>query len=131
MAQQNVEIVRHGFEEFMRTGDFDPEVFDPEVEFDNSNAELDGAIYRGPEGVREYLSLLREMWNKVRFEPHEYIPVGKDRVVVPVRMIVVGRGEIEMVVRAANLFTLRDGRITHFKTFQSKADALEAANASE
>lgn len=36
-------------------------LFDPEVEFDNSNAMLDAAVYHGPEGLREYLSLLREM----------------------------------------------------------------------
>jgi len=131
MPEENVQIVRRGFEEFVRTGDFDPELFDPKVEFDNSNAMLDGAVYRGPEGVREYLSLLREMWKQVRIEPQEFIPVGEDRVVVPVRMIVVGRDEIETVARAANLFTLRDGRVTHFKAFQSKAEALQAADASE
>ncbi|MDX6582580.1 MAG: hypothetical protein QOI10_1764 [Solirubrobacterales bacterium] len=131
MAHENVEIVRRGFEEFVRTGDFDPELFDPKVEFDNSNAMLDGAVYRGPEGVREYLSLLREMWKQVRIEPREFIPVGEDQVVVPLRMIVVGRDEIETVARAANLFTLRDGRVTHFKAFQSKADALQAAGVVE
>ena len=86
MSQQNVEIVRRGFEEFVRTGDFDPELFDSDVEFDNSNAMLDGAVYRGPEGVRECLSLLREMWNQVRFEPQDFIPVGEERVVVSLRI---------------------------------------------
>ena len=121
MSQENVEIVRRGFEGFARTGDFDLELFDPEVEFDNSNAMLDAAIYRGPEGLREYLSLMRDMWKQVRFEPQEYIPVGEDRVVVRTRMIVVGRDEIETVARGANVFTLRDGKVTHLKAFQSKA----------
>jgi ketosteroid isomerase-like protein len=131
MSEENVEVVRRGYEEFAQTGDFDPQLFDPEVEFDNSNAMLDGAVYRGPEGVREYLSLLREMWKQVRIEPQEFIPVGEAQVVVPLRMVVVGRDEIEMVARAANLVTLLDGKVTRMKAFQSKADALKAAGLSE
>jgi ketosteroid isomerase-like protein len=131
MSQENVEIVRRGYEEFVQTGDFDPQLFDPEVEFDISNAMLDGAVYNGPEGVREYLSLMRDMWKQVRFEPQEYIPVGEAQVVVPLRMLVIGRDEIEMVARAANVITLREGKVTHMKAFQSKADALEAAGLSE
>ena len=100
MSRENVEIVRRGFEDFARTGDFDPELFDPDAEFDNSNAMLDAAIYHGREGLREYLFLLREMWKPVRFEPQEYIPVGEDQVLVPVRMITVGRDEVETVARA-------------------------------
>jgi ketosteroid isomerase-like protein len=127
----NVEIVRRGFEDFARTGDFDPELFDPEVEFDNSNAMLDAAVYRGPEGLREYLTLMREMWKQVRFEPHELIPVGEAKVVVSVRMIVVGRDGIETVARNAQVVTLREGTVIHMKAFQSKAEALEAVGLSE
>jgi ketosteroid isomerase-like protein len=131
MSQENVEIVRRGYEEFARTGDFDPELFDPDVEFDNSNAMLDAAVYRGPEGLREYLSLLREMWKQVRLEPQEFIPVGEHQVIVPIRMITVGRGEVETVARTASVITVRQGKITHMKSFQSKAEALEAAGLSE
>ena len=81
--------------------------------------------------LREYLSLLREMWKQVRFEPQEYIPVGEDKVVVPVRMIVIGRDEIETVAHNAQVVTLREGKVTHMKAFQSKVEALEAAGLSE
>jgi ketosteroid isomerase-like protein len=129
--EENVEFVRRGFGDFVRTGEFDPEDFDPEFEFDNSNAMLDAAIYRGTEGVREFLSLMREMWKQLRFEPQEYIPVGEDKVVVTIRMIAVGRDGIETVARSAGLFTLREAKLAHVKAFQSKADALEAAGLSE
>jgi ketosteroid isomerase-like protein len=131
MSQENVEVVRRGLEDFLRTGEFDPELLDPEFEFDNSNAMLDAAVYRGPEGLREFLSLMREMWKQVRFEPQEYIPVGEDQVVVAIRMSTVGRDEIETVARAAGVYTLRDGKVTHMKAFQSKAEALEAAGLEE
>jgi len=131
MSQENVEIVRRGYEDFNRTGEFDSELFDPEIEVDNSNAMLDAAVYRGPEGLREYLSLLREMWKQVRVEPQEFIPVGEEQVIVPIRMIMVGRDEIETVARAASVFTLRDGKVTRVKNYQSKAEALEAAGLRE
>ena len=131
MSQGNVEIARRGFEEFARTGDFDLELFDSEVEFDNSNLMLDAAVYRGHEGLREYLTLMREMWKQVRFEAQEFIPVGEDKVVVPVRMIAVGRAEIETVARGATVFTVREGKVTHMKAFQSKAEALEDAGVRE
>jgi ketosteroid isomerase-like protein len=92
---------------------------------------LDAAVYRGHEGLREYLTLMREMWKQVRFEPQEFIPVGEDKVVVPVRMIAVGRAEIETVARGATVFTVREGKVTHMKAFQSKAEALEAAGVRE
>ena len=114
-----------------RTGDFDPEDFDPEFEFDNSNALMDASIYRGTEGLREFLSLMREMWKHLRFEPQEYIPVGEDQVMVPVRLIAVGRDGVETVARAASIFTLREGKVTHSKSFQSKAEALEAVGLRE
>ena len=92
---------------------------------------LDAAVYRGTEGLREYLSLMREMWRQVRFEPQVYIPVGEDQVVVPVRMVAVGRDGIETVARAAQIITLRRGKIIRMKAFQSKAEALEAAGLEE
>jgi SnoaL-like domain len=131
MSQENVEVLRRFSEHFSRTGETDFSVIDPDAVFDNSNAIFDGAVYRGHDGVRTYVSLLRGMWEGMRFEPEEFIPVGEDRVIVPVRMVMRGRDEIETVARSATLYTLSKGKITHAKAFQSKADALEAVGLSE
>jgi len=127
MSQESADFVRRGFEEFLRTGEFDPADFDDEYEFDNSNAMIDAATYRGVEGVREYLSLLRQMWEQYRFEPEEYIPIGEEQVVVPIRITAVGRDGIETVAHSAVVYTVREGKLAHAKAFQSKTDALEAA----
>jgi hypothetical protein len=71
------------------------------------------------------------MWKQVRFEPQEYIPVGEDQVIVPIRMISVGRDEVETVARSTNIFTMRKGKVTRIQAFQSKSEALEAAGLSE
>ena len=52
--------------------------------FDNSNAMLDRAVYRGHDGVRIYLSLLRGVWEGMRFEPTEFIAAGEDQVIRPI-----------------------------------------------
>ena len=126
MSQQSVDFVRRGFEEFLRTGEFDPADFDEEFEFDNSNAMIDAATYRGVEGVREYLSLVRQMWERFRFEPEEYIPAGEEQVVVPIRITAVGRDGIETVAHSAVVYTVRSGKLARAKAFQNKADALES-----
>jgi adenylosuccinate synthase len=94
--------------------------------FDTSTAALDGAVYRGHEGMRELMSMLRGMWKLQQGEAREFIPVGEDRVIVPVRIVSVGREDVEVVARAAMLVTVGNGKITYMKSFQSKADALEA-----
>ncbi len=54
---------------------------------------LDAAVYHGPEGLREYLSLLQEMWKSVRFEAQEYISVGEDQVI----LVLVGHATFRVV----------------------------------
>jgi len=131
MSQENVDIVRRFFEHFSRTGETDLSLIDPDAVFDNSNAMLDAAVYRGHDGARTFLSLLQEMWQGMRFEPQEFIPVGEDQVIVPFRMVMRGRDEIETVAHSATLYTFSEGKITHAKAFQSKAEALEAVGLRE
>jgi ketosteroid isomerase-like protein len=134
MSQENVEIVRRGMEQFNQ--DFTSEklhldLLAPDIVFDNSNAGLDAAVYRGHEGMRELMSLLRGMWKLQQGKAEEFIPVDEDRVIVPIRIVSVGRENVEVMAHAAMLVTVGDGKITHMKSFQSKAEALEAAGLSE
>jgi ketosteroid isomerase-like protein len=134
MSQENVEIVRRGMEQFNQ--DFTSEelhldLLAPDIVFDNSNAGLDAAVYRGHDGMRQLMSLLRGIWKLQQGEAHEFIPVAEDRVIVPIRIVSVGRDNIELAANMAMLVTVGDGKITHMKSFQSKADALEAVGLSE
>jgi ketosteroid isomerase-like protein len=127
MGSDNVELVRHGYEDLARTGEIDLALIDPEVEWDNSGAIFDGAVYHGHEGVRAFFERSREMWDHQRFEPQEFIEGADDRVVVVQRIRSVGRDGIETIARNAVVLTLREGRIVHMKSFQTKAEALAAA----
>jgi len=132
MSQENVEIARRWVGAYNRR-DFDGLIglTDPGVVLDNSNAAFDGAVYRGHDGVREWWSWVRGMWKRQDIQPQEFIPVGEDQVIVPVQLVSVGRDDVETVARGAGLISVRDGKVTQLKTFQSKAEALEAAGLSE
>jgi ketosteroid isomerase-like protein len=125
VSHENVEIVRRVFERFA-TGQADPDLYDADVVVDTTTAAFDGAVYRGAERVREWRALEGDMWTHQRFEPQEWIVAGKAQVVVPMRIVNVGRDGIETKALGALVFTLRDGRVTHMKSFQTKADALKA-----
>ena len=132
MSQENVEAVQVAYAALNR-GDI-PTVLGlchPDVVFDNTNAAFDGLVHRGHEGIVEYFSLAQEMWESQRFEVQEAIPSGDDRVVVLQRTVSVGRDGVETIARNANVFTLKQGKATHIKAFQTKAEALEAVGLRE
>jgi hypothetical protein len=51
-------------------------------------------------------------------------------VIVPVRLVSVGRDDVETVAHGAALMTVREEKVTQLKTFQSKAEALKAVRLS-
>jgi hypothetical protein len=89
MSQESVEITRQGVEQFNQqfnsTEELDLGCLAPDFTLDNSNAAFDAAVYRGHDGAREFMSLLRGMWKLQQIDPQEFIPVGEDRVIVPIR----------------------------------------------
>jgi hypothetical protein len=134
MSQENVEIVRRAMEPFNRHFE-NPEVdlgsFAPDLTVDNMAATFDGKVYRGHDGLREWLSLHRGMWKHQQTEPQEFIPAGEDQVIVPIRIISTGRDDVETVAHAVLVMTVRERKVAHIKGYQSKAEALEAVELSE
>jgi hypothetical protein len=134
MSQETVEIVRRGIEPFNRhfkAREVDLSSFARDVTVDNLAATFDAAVYHGHDGLREWLSLHRGMWKHQRTEPEEFIPVGKDQVVVPIRIVSIGRDDVETVAHAVLVMTVRDRKIAYVKGYQSKAEALKAVGLSE
>jgi ketosteroid isomerase-like protein len=136
MSQQNVEIVRRLYATWEDNAFEDPDqevydLLDPEIEWDASRRTFDPCVFHGYEGIREFAARLREVWESGRIEPLEFIPTG-DEVVVPVRLAFVSRTDRQVLTaNAAHVWTLRDGRVIRHCTFQTKAEALEAAGLRE
>jgi uncharacterized protein len=126
MAQDNVEIVRRGYEHFNRSGEADYSILDPDVVYDLSRRTFDPLVFRGHEGVRDFLTLVREQWASRRMEPQELIDAG-DKVVASVRLVGVGKQSgVETTANAAHVWTLREGKIVRLTVFQTMEEALDA-----
>ena len=131
MSRHNVEVVRRAYEHFNRSGEVDYSVLDPEVVYDLSRRTFDPLVFRGHEGVREFVRLTREQWGSRRMEPRDLIDAG-DKVVASVRLVGVGRQSgVETTANAAHVWTFREGRIVRLTVFQTTEEALEAAGLRE
>jgi ketosteroid isomerase-like protein len=131
MAQENVEIVRRVYDHFNRSGEVDYSVLDSEIVYDLSRRTFDPLVFRGHEGVQEFLRLTREQWASRRMEPQDLIDAG-EKVVASVRLVGVGRQSgVETTANAAHVWTFREGKIVRLTVFQTIEEALEAARLSD
>jgi len=141
MSQENVEIVRQVFETFLAGGDdwlrdgdgslFEA-AFDPDVEYDPSEAGfLDfDSVYRGREALAQFWAQWLSAWESMHFT-YELRDAG-DRVVALVDQKMRGRATgIEVSFgKYAQILTLDNERIVHWKVYRNASEALEAAGLS-
>jgi ketosteroid isomerase-like protein len=134
MSQENVEILRRGFEGF-NTGDLDrlvSEFVAPEVEYCTSREDPDAATHRGRQAYRRYVEQWMESFDGLRADVEEYIDVGDDRVFTWVRWT--GRGRTsgaDADWHLAIIYTMREGQIVRGEEYFDRAEALEAVGLRE
>jgi ketosteroid isomerase-like protein len=144
MAQENAEIIRQAFEafiagktEFDADGTLikmpDEERWHPDIELDVPEAvvpEMRG-VFRGKEAVRRWWGEWLGAWEAVEFE-YELLDAG-DRVVALIDQRMRGRSTGIEVSRGkyAQVFTLRDGLLVHWRFYGDQAEALKAVGLSE
>jgi uncharacterized protein len=132
MAKENVEIVREALEILWRHG-FDAALpfFDPDVIWEAAEDEPDAGTYRGHQGVRTFIGKWLELFDRLHFEPEEFIAAG-EAVVVPYRLRVRARSTgIETTGQETWVIRLRRGQIVGVQEYREKADALEAVGLSD
>lgn len=127
VSEDIIEIVKQFFEARSRGDLRYLNYVDPDAEFDLSESRSTyRGIYRGHEEIRRQWEGLQEAWAETDLRPDEPVVVG-DKVVVTVRISAQGRTSgVRLDGTGANVFTFRDGKIVHFKLFQTKAEALAA-----
>ena len=125
MSQDNVDLVREGFERFARDGvDGIIELADPDIEL-LTPANPDMQRGRGHDGLRQSIAGLLEMFEYWTVEPVDYVDLG-DHVAVVVYQHARGKGSgVEVRSKSAWLFTLRDGKAVRL----SLVPDLDAARA--
>ena len=128
MGSENVELAWRGVETFNR-GDLDAieELWADDVELDFSASRSPYAgVYEGKKEARRFLEETISAWETVRWEPKEIVAVGRDEVLIDNVMKARGRGSgVDVEGHGAQLWTARDGLLTHLRLFQSRAEAEE------
>jgi ketosteroid isomerase-like protein len=132
MSQENVKVVRAGFEAFAR-GDLESLLSDlhPEIEWLTTDDFIDEPSFRGQEGVRRLITGFTDVFDAYTFEAEDYKDFG-DRVIVPVRQW--GRGResgIEVELRFVLVFTVQDGKLVRVESYHDESEALEAVGLAE
>ncbi len=134
MSQEDVEVVRRGYEYFIATGEFLAETIHVDFVWDMSTFRgwPDRQTYAGIEGATEFNADWDEAWDDWRLEVEEYIDAGDARVVTIVRQR--GRSKTSGVIvdmRFGQVFTIRDAKQHRMQMYASPSEALEAAGLSE
>jgi ketosteroid isomerase-like protein len=103
------------------------ELLDPEVEWHGTIGGLsEGAVSRGPKGVARAMLDDSQEWDRLEFDPTDFIEAG-DRVVVLQREHRRGRQSgVEVEAKTAAILWLRDGRVWRVQGYMDPAAALDA-----
>jgi ketosteroid isomerase-like protein len=133
VSLENVDLVRRGFEAF-NSGDIDRILSFTGADFEivvppGLSAEPD--TYRGQEGVRRYFESFDEAMDEVHFRAEGFWDAA-EAVVVDARVTAKGKQTaIPVEQRAAQLWTIRGGRVIRIRAYASLSDALETVGLEE
>jgi ketosteroid isomerase-like protein len=131
MSQENVDLVRQGYEHFARTGEPDAPLYAADIEWHSAAEDPGQEVFHGVEGVKKLIAEVAESIEDFRTEPFEFLDAG-DRVVAG--LIHRGRGKgssAEVEMREWNVFLIRAGRIASVHEYSERERALAAAGLSE
>jgi ketosteroid isomerase-like protein len=134
MSQEDVEVVRQAFQAFANRGlDAMAEFWDPDIEWRAAEGAVDdvGEMH-GPVAVRRYVQDWIDTFDDASVVVEELRDVGDDRVLAIQR----GKGRaklsgVELDLRYAVVYTVRDGKVVRGREYLSVEDAVEAAGLRE
>jgi ketosteroid isomerase-like protein len=128
-AEAQIEVVRKAIDAFNRR---DTEAMvalgadDFEYDWTRSIAPNRG-IYRGLDGMVEFVEDQWTAFEEIRIEPSEYLARGC-HVVVPATVHGRGRGGVAVSANSAQVFTFEEGRLMRITLYQGLDEALAAAS---
>ena len=133
MSQENVETARAAVNAVARM-DLSQllELTDPDVEWHSFLAQLgEGGVYRGHDGMRQYVRDLRETWEVFQGTVEDTFAVG-NVVLLLSQLRYRGKGSgVDATSPAGYMVKFRGGRIVCMRSFRDLERALEAVGLSE
>lgn len=132
MSQENVDSLRAFWGTWTPGEEMDMSILDPEVIYEDANLpDHIGEAYRGHEGVARATQRWLEAYERVTIELERIVGTG-DHLVSIHRV----RGKarysgIEDEGSMGYVWSFRDGKVIHFRSYRDPTEALEAAGLSE
>ena len=133
MSQENVEIVRDGYERFAVSGRFVAEITSPDFVWDMSNFHgwPEQQTYEGADEARAFLSDWATAWDDWELEVDALHDAG-EKVVAILRQR--GRAKasgVPVEMTLAQVWTIRGGKQVRSDMYSDPAEALKAAGLEE
>jgi ketosteroid isomerase-like protein len=129
MSKEDVDTIRTGLDALNRR-DLDAMLanLQPDAEMVPLRAVLDGTVYRGHDGLRQWLADMAEDWDDLRIETEELRDLQGGRVLVLGRFHARGKSSgVNLDHRAAWICEVAGGRMARIRFFEDAAAALRAA----
>lgn len=125
MSQSNIELARNVFKAFeARDMSTVERLCTPDIECDWSRRLIDPIVTRGYAGIQGFLDEVDAIFQEMTFEEEEVLDLGDQVLIVSTGRFRGRSSGIDVAARAANVWTIRDGKIARFCFYQSKEDAL-------
>jgi ketosteroid isomerase-like protein len=126
MSQENVDLVRGGYEAFGRQ-DIPGvlERFDANIEWTAPDTLPNGGTHHGPDGVAGFFGTLPETWAELRVEPEEYLDAG-DTVVVLGTHRARGHNGVTADAGWVHVWDVKGGKVVRFRETADTAKLLPA-----
>jgi len=84
------------------------------------------SIFRGREGFRRLLVMMRDVWAEWRVEPERFFDAG-DKVVVFTRVVARGSASgVPIELPGAYVWSIKEARLTSARVYLDRSEALEA-----
>jgi ketosteroid isomerase-like protein len=130
VSQENVELVKAIMRAAQSDWEWVSSVLDAEVRLDQSRFP-DGGIYSGRAAFADFYRRWFGTWDDLSITPERFYDEG-ERVVV--LLTLQGRGKrsgTPVTLRAANVWTVRGGKVIELVGYPDRVEALEAVGLSE
>jgi ketosteroid isomerase-like protein len=135
MAEREIELLRRGFRVYDEAGPSGfadylarEDLIHPDFLFHVQDDLPNGGDWAGIEGFQEMSRSWLEAWEKFSVEPHEFIEVGEEAVLVPLTQTAVAKGSgIEVAGEFFYVIHFRDGKVEQIRLYSDREQAERAA----
>jgi ketosteroid isomerase-like protein len=126
VSQENIELIRGGYEAFARQ-DIPAvlERFDEGIEWTAPETLPSGGTHRGHDGVASFFASLPETWAELRVQPEEYLDAGEAVVVLGTHHIR-GHNGVDAEAGFVHVWNVSDGKAVRFRETIDTAKMLPA-----